>query len=327
MLNKTADQKTSPKLSEVLFERSEKSFSSLAVLPSNADAVQAGHFFAAGMNAFVAITGPSGWGKSHLLDAAAKNLTLATGIAHERLCATDLLANPSKADQSTGLILDDVQEVLGKARSQIALRLNLERRVRSGKPTLLAFTLPRPTRQLKAFLPSGRDWVITTMKEPQPQERIPLLKHLSVAEGLTIGDPLTKVLAYQMYGNGRTLAGALKRLRLAGLVWEDTSATLRACGILEPFFADNADWDLKLRILKVAEQQRAHFPNLQVNDLAIYTMLKVASLSESGVARTMSLSPADVYLRSRRFAKQAEENPAFAALVRQFVSNVVETLQ
>ena len=57
------------KLSNVLFERRVATFNSLAALPSNVEAIEAALMFSAGLNPFVAIVGPSGWGKSHLLGA------------------------------------------------------------------------------------------------------------------------------------------------------------------------------------------------------------------------------------------------------------------
>ncbi len=314
-----------PRLSDVLFERANRSFASLAPLPSNVEAVEAALLFSAGLRPLVALVGPSGWGKSHLLDAVAYRLSQ-EGIRAEPMGATDFLIGGARCDPGMPLLLDDAQEVLGKPRHRLMLRLALERRVRAGRRTIMAFTLSGPTRPVKAFLPASRDWAVVTMDAPRPQERAPLLNQMAAAEGLSLSPALARVLATSMQGNGRTLCGALKRLRLAGTDWLDARSTLRACGVLDPFFADNSGWDLKMKIRKAAEAHRARFSRVSATDLALYTMLREAGLGEADVARFMSLEPAEAYLRASRFEKEAHADATVAAYVRQFVDIVVETL-
>ncbi len=326
VLNKTGDQGRAPRLSEVLFERSNRSFGSLAPLPSNVEAIEAGLRFSAGLNTHVALTGPSGWGKTHLLEAITYRLTHELGTPVERLSASAVVDNPLKGETPGPIILDDVQEILGRPRPQLALRLNLERRVRAGRATILAFTVPKPNRQLKGFLPNYRDWTVCTMAEPQAAERILLLNHMSAAEGLQLSPSLVKVIAHSMCGNGRTVAGALKRLRLSGSSWLDSRATIRACGLLDPFFADSPDWDLKLKVLKVAENNRSAFPKATVTDLALVVMLHEAGLAEADVARCLGISPADAYLRAARYQQQSAGDATSRGYVHQLVDLVVDSL-
>ncbi|MGV3613713.1 MAG: hypothetical protein ACO1SV_00140 [Fimbriimonas sp.] len=326
MLNEFPGKTRSPKLSEVLFEKKEHSFGSLAALPSNVEAIEAALLFSAGMSRLVAIVGPSGWGKTHLMRAVSYRLSLDGTPFMEPASAQEYLASPHRFEATNALVLDDVQDTLSKSRQRLALRFALERRIRAGRPTILAFTSPKPSRQLKAFLPSARDWKIATMVEPAAAERVLLLNQMAAAEGLALSPRLVKVLADQMHGNGRTLAGALKRLRLSGSAWLDTGGTLRALGMLEPFFADNSGWDLKIRILRTAEASRAQFGKVNPIDMALYTMLREANLAEADVARSVSLTNADVYQRSMRFQKQMETCDVTRANLRQFVELVVGSL-
>ncbi len=315
-----------PKLSKVLFERRGTSFNSLAALPSNVEAIEAALMFSAGMSPFVALVGPSGWGKSHLLSAVASRLSRDHSISAEKFSVSDYLLNSIKSEPAGPLLLDDVQEALAKSRLKMALRLNLERRVKCGKPTLLAFTSTKPSRALKTFLPNARDWTIATMGAAEPAERVLLLHQMSGAEGLLLSPRLSKVIADQMHGNGRTLAGALKRLRLSGTNWLDSSATLRAFGLLDPFFSDNGTWDLKHKILKVAENSASVFPGISLTDLALYTMLHEAGLSEVVVARAAGIEPSDAYLRASSFKLNVSESDGLRSVVKQFVDLVVEAL-
>lgn len=326
VLNKSETVMQVPKLSQVLFDRKGTSFGSLAALPSNVEAIEAALMFSAGLAPFVALVGPSGWGKSHLLNAVAHRLALDLYVLPEPMSVGDYLANPSRGEAHGPLILDDVQEALGRSRHKMELRLNLERRVKCGKPTLLAFTSPKPSRALRAYLPFARDWSIETMGAAEPAERVLLLHQMSAAEGLALSPRLSKVIADHMHGNGRTLAGALKRLRLTGTNWLDTSATLRAFGLLDPFFADNGSWDLKHKIQKIADQNRTLLGKVSSTDLALYTMLHEAGLSENEVARVAGIEPADAYFRAARFKAQVSESEAIRCCVRQFVDLVVDSL-
>lgn len=326
MLNQPLEPNLSPKLSEVLFERPEHSFGSLAAMPSNIEAIEAALMFSAGMANLVAVVGPSGWGKSHLLRAVAYRMSFDGGSCVEPISASDFLAISHRVDPSGPLVLDDVQDVLAKTRQKLALRVALERRTRAMRPTILSFTSAKPTRQLKAFLPSARDWTVVTMGEAISSERILLLNQLADAEGLLISPRLVRILAHHMLGDGRTLSGALKRLRLSGGTWMDTSSTLRALGVLEPFFADNSGWDLKMKILKLADRNRAQFGRHNPTDLAIYTMLREAGLAEADIARTANMTPAEVYQRASRFQKQLDVCEVTRANVAQFVELIVGSL-
>jgi hypothetical protein len=296
-------------------------------LPSNVEAIEAGLRFSAGLNTHVSIVGPSGWGKTHLLEAIAFRLTHELDTPVERLSAAALVESPLKGETAGPIILDDVQEILGRPRPQLALRLNLERRVRTGRATILSFTFPKPNRQIKSLLPNYRDWTVCSMGEPEAAERILLLNHMSSAEGLSLSPGLVKVIAHSMHGNGRTLAGALKRLRLSGPTWLDSRATIRACGLLDPFFADSPDWDLKLKILKAAEAHRSAFPKATMTDLALVVMLHEAALAEADVARCLNITPAEAYLRAARFQEQSATDATTRGYIHQLVDLVVESLQ
>jgi hypothetical protein len=312
-----------PRLSDVLFEPTARRFGSLAALPSNVQAVEAGLLFATHLHTFVAIIGPSGWGKSHLLDCVSYRLAQDHTPAPTVEPALQWLAH-SRVDPHLPLILDDVQDAVGKTRTRLQLRLALERRIRSGRPTILAFTASGMSRQIRNFLPSQRDWVIGEIREPAPTERLLLINQMATAEGLTLSTALTKLLAGRMQGNGRTLSGAMKRLRMAGTQWSDVRATLRACGILDPFFADCPEWDLKERIVRVSDEVGVKFAGMSLEDLAVYIMLREASFPEADVARYFRIESAEVYLRASRFEKRVTTCDKCRACVAQFVETVVD---
>ncbi len=324
-IEETEEGTRGPRLSEVLFDRPRPGFSAFAPLPSNVEASEAALRFSAGHEPFVALVGPSGWGKTHLLGAAA--MRMAKGTPPVRLASVgEYLRSGGALDLPGALLLDDCQEVLDKPKMRLMLRLLLERRVRAGRPTMLAFTLPRPTRALQSLLPLERTWNTTVLEAPAAEERALLIEQMALAEGLTLSPRLVRIIARSMYGNGRTLSGALKRLRLSGATWLDACSTLRACGLLDPFFADSPGWDLKGQIARLAERNRTRFGRVLPSDLAIYAMLRVAGLGEADVARAESVEPGAAYVRSSRLASEIAADPVAATYVARFVELVVESL-
>lgn len=325
-VNQLGNAPNHPRLSDSLLEKKTHSFSSLAALPSNVEAIEAALQFSMGNSSFLAIVGASGWGKTHLLHAVEARFRHEGVSCPLPMAAESYVENQPKSDPPMPLILDDCHEVLPKAKQKTILRMALEQRVRVGRPTLLSFTGPKVTRTIRYFLPHPRNWTIRTITPPEPPERVLLINQMAAADGIVLAPSLVRIIAHQIHGNGLSISGAIKRLKLSGASWLDGYAILRACGLLDPFFADNGSWDLKHRILRTAEGSRAMFSRLSTQDLAIYTMLRVASLSEVEVARFMGLEPAGAYLKASRFEREIESDSNKTASVRQFVDLVVGQL-
>ena len=313
------------RISDVLFEHPERTFGSLAPLSSNVRAIEAGLRFSLGLVNLLAIVGPSGWGKSHLLEVVANRLSEDTQSRVPIFGATEFISTDSRENADI-LILDDVQELFGKKRGTQFLQLLLERRVRAKKPTLIAFTANSIGRNVRSFVPSQRDWQFVQITNPSLDDRRTLCTQIAISEGLIASASIVEIVARHMHGNGRTLTGAFKRLRLNGPEWSSPEATLRGCGLLTPFFADNSSWDLPQIIVRSAEQRAPHFPRASARDLALYTMLVIAGLGEVEVAKYVDLAPGVAYHRSRQFAANLAANPAIAQDVRRFVEMVVLSL-
>lgn len=326
VLNVFGDVQRVSQLSDLIFTGNTHSFSNIAALPSNVQAVEASLMFAAGMSSFAVLVGPSGWGKTHLLNAAASHLNLQGHQNIEVRTVEDFLNNQSRIDSTKPLILDDAQIVLSRPRFRILLRLALERRVRSGRPTLIALTSVKPLRSMGAIIPNIRRWMVSEVQKPSKSENILLLNQLAKNEDVKLSSALSQLLSLKLNGNGRTFLGALRRLKLEADDWSERSSVLRACGILEPFFSDNSDWDLRHRILKEANRNRVKFPGLKPEELACYTMLREANLCEQSVAQYLNYEPSEVYLISSRFGRLASSDPSVGSQVSQFVECVIDSL-
>lgn len=316
-----------PKLSEILFRKNPRGFDSMAALPSNVQALDHALQFAIGRQRFVAIVGPSGWGKSHLLEAVATTMRQKDRSSNvEITSATDWALNQSRVDPQAVLLLDDAQMTMDRSKLRLQLRLGLERRVKANRPTVVCFTAPKLTRQIRFFMPRTRSWMFGSIGAPEVCEREVVVRNMSEAQDLKLSPSLVQLLAKKLNGDGRTLLGALKRLQLQQSTWLSPKMTLQACGVLNPFFADNSSWDLREHILEVAEKSTPGDRELK-QELALYTMLKVALLAESDVARYFEVEPAHVYARAVAFERRLKEGDPSTKQLHQFIEQVVEALE
>lgn len=302
-------------------------FESIAPLRSNIRAIESGVRFAGGVNRFVAIHGPSGSGKTHILSAAAKRLRSEIGAHVPVLSAADWLADARLRAMGGPLILDNAQDLVNKTRSRCQLQLALERRVRAGKSTLLAFTEPRVTRAMRQSLPTFREWVVAEIAEPSAAERARIVRKMSESLGIALDDDLVRILACRMAGSSTALKGALTRLSLQSADWVGSLATVRACGVLDLFFASNPEWDLREHVSDCARLLPAEdMAHVSPFDLAVYTMLRIALLPEDRVAKFFRIEPAKAYGYAGRFEERVLSCSAVAGVASRFLDRLAAQL-
>ncbi|HMS54071.1 MAG TPA: DnaA/Hda family protein [Fimbriimonadaceae bacterium] len=307
------------RLSDVLFQHQTKGFETLAPLPSNIEAIEAALLFSSGLNTLTAIAGPSGWGKSHLLRAASEHMAKVGSSRPNVEAAVDWVEAQKFADSNQPLILDDVQDVLGKPRLRLMFRLALERRVRSNRATLLSFTAPKACRQIRSALPSTRNWTVVCLEAPHPAERHLVLRQIASNEGVSLSEPLIRLLASRLKGDGRTLQGAVRRLGLESPIWLGEESALRASGLLAPFFADNSTWDLRDHVYEHASK----FPTDSPRNLAVVALRRVACMPESDIAKYFGISQGEVYAICESYDSKGEENIVTEGRLQSFIGEVV----
>ncbi|MCW5942184.1 MAG: hypothetical protein KIS66_08125 [Fimbriimonadaceae bacterium] len=309
-----------------MFHTSTPQFDTLAPLPSNVEAIESAMLFARGLLSYVAIVGPSGWGKTHLLEATSQKLGETFGRIPPVLGAPDWVASATRATSVEPLLLDNVQDAVKQPRARQALRIELERRIASGKPTMLSFTYEQFPARFRAQLPAARSWCIHRIQAPSCVERVIVVKHIAAVEGVQISPVLARVLGHRLGGNGRTVQGALHRLRLVGDNWTEVPAVLRALGILNPFFAAESSWDLREHVHEVAAQAGTIGSRFGATDLGAYVMLKAAHLPEDQVALFYAITPAEAYSRATALERQMGTNTWTRAFVDGLVERIVNGL-
>ena len=319
--NRQQNQEKTHTLSEVFCCTRKPSFSTLAPLPSNVEAIEAGLLFSRGMQPFVSICGPSGVGKSEILAA-----TQAHAADSELMSAEHYLSVRTRLSPRQPLIIDDCQELLGKPRRMVMFRSALDRRVRGGCPTMLSFTCNEAPRGGFVVIPQSKRWAKYGIEAPNFDERLQLISHVAKQEQMEISPVLSQLLAKWLGGTGRGILGALHRLKLEQPNWTNSRDALRACGVLDAYFSGNPHWDLRHRVVRTAEACKPMFSGVDCEAMACYTLIRSASLCEHSVAQFLSQSPGNCYSNASRFGDLRRSDPSVAQAHHQFVELVLDRL-
>lgn len=308
-------------LSEGVYCTRKPSFSTLAPLPSNVEAIEAGLLFSRGLQTLVSICGPSGVGKSEILAATKSNTPDAILVSAEHYLNSRTRISPRQP-----VIIDDCQDLLGKPRRMVMFRCALDRRVRGGCPTMLSFTCETPPRSGFSVIPQSKKWAKYTVEAPGIEERFQIISHVARMEQMQLSPVLCQLLAKWLVGTGRGILGAIHRLKLEQSNWENSRDTLKACGLLDAYLSANPNWDLTHRIARTAAASQHLFSGINPDDLACYTLTRTASLCEHDVARFLNQEPGACYSRACQFAELRRTNPMVAQAHHQFVDLVLERL-
>ena len=319
--NRQQSREENRTLSEVFSCTRKPSFSTLAPLPSNVEAIEAGLLFSRGMQPFVSICGPSGVGKSEILAATKAHTPDAALMSAEHYLSVRARLSPRQP-----LIIDDCQELLGKPRRMVMFRSALDRRVRGGCPTMLSFTCNQVPKNDFVVIPQSKRWAKYVIDSPDLEERFQLINHVAKQEQMELSPVLCHLLAKWLGGTGRGILGALHRLKLEQTSWTNSRDALRACGILDAYLGGDPQWDLRHRVIRTAKACEPMFPHIDCRAMACYTLIRTATLCEHSVAQFLSQSPGSCYSEASCFAELRRSDPAVAQAHHQFVEIVLDRL-
>lgn len=281
----------------------ETALSRFTVLPSNVNALEASLLFSHAFSPFLAIAGPSGWGKSLLLRVASEQFTKERGWRLPIWSSSHFLSGGDRWDRPEPLVLDDAQVCLAKSRDRQRLRHLLELRVRLNRPTFIAATSERGVRAVEPYLPSLQRWVALDLPKPQRQERQVLVRHMAEREGVLLSDRLADLLARRISDSGGCMLGAVQRLGLVQRDWSGLDQELRALALTRMHFG--SDFDLR-RWIYQSVRETVEPLALQIcpeveRSLSIFLMRKVCDLPEGEVAEYFEMEPGDVFSHTIAF--------------------------
>lgn len=275
-------------------------------VPSNANACQSACSLLQGMNRFVMFSGPSGWGKSHLLKNLSAVLEDRLGEAVPIRRCESWISRPEGADSALPLLLEHVQIIGSSPRVRQRLRLILERRIRGGKPTVLTHTQERGGRFLPLLLPGGSHWKQATIRTPVLAERVVMVHQISMNSGLKLPPHLVSFIARRVGRSGSSLRSSLQRLHLVADDWQEQGMALRAAGILGPMLSEEGGWDIRDHIFETLQPHLSRLSPTARDEFCIYLMHEVQSLSEDQVGSYFDKSSGQVYRIAKKVAAKVE---------------------
>lgn len=315
------------RLSEAFVHRPSLYLRSMEIVPSNIQAIQAATQFARKAISAVAIIGPSGWGKSIVLECTAE-LMRTSACPVKVMTAKDWLKNDAAWTSRCPLLLDEVQQVFAHTSQKQALRWRIRQRVDKGLPTFLSISDRRLRGEVERLLQPRQKWVIKSIEEPTEAERQQIVERIAAEQGLRIHGDVAKLIALRMRGNGRSISGCLQTIGLAQKSWTGRESVLSVCGALRPYLDEVEGWDLRDEVQEAVRQtlqtRPGHSECLEA-DMVCYILLKRMQVGEKAAASFLNISDSAAYVRAQSISKLADHE-AYKPLIDACISTVISRL-
>lgn len=288
-------------------------FRSFATLRSNYSAVEHVLRFLDFSRSSVAIAGPHGWGKSHLLAAVNENLQ-EQGVRTVVFQSGRDVRYRRVSDEDV-LLVDDLQDAFTDFELSRCMRGLLDRRLRAGSRTMVFIGNAANVRGVRGALPHGRLWSIGMISKPNCEDRERLVQCVAESQRVKLSTPVRRLIALHLLGDGNTIYGAISRLKLAKRDWSEPATAIAACGILMPYMPGRGGWDVRDFCYEAVSRALGGISDRESSmEIAAYLMLEHVGLSESLVAAFFNCTISEAYRLSRHVhAKLAI--PEYAELV------------
>lgn len=303
-------------------------FASFAAVPSNLGAIEAGMRFATGATPFVALVGSPGWGKSHLLQCIYAYMVRQGRDVKSPTSATVFASGKDTGAAPEAILLDDAQDAVRDLRMKNEFRRLLELRVRNGRPTLIALSLDDGITEIRRFLPSPKEWGVQTIDDPNVAEREAIVMQIASDERLALSSPVVRLLSQHLCGNGRSIRGAMRTLKLEQLDWSLRENACAACGVLMPYLSGRDGWDARDLVAEAVTSalERRPDPGVSHSHICAYMMLIAMKLNEAEAAAFLGQSPSSVYGMSCKVRKMLPDS-GFAETVQSCKMELLRLLE
>lgn len=306
----------------VLSSHETPTFRSFATLRSNYSAVEHVLKFLQGTRSCVALAGPHGWGKSHLISSVKENLQESGQAVVSISSGRDVRTRRISDDEI--LLIDDLQDAFSDYETSRCARNLLERRLRAGCRTLVSLGNAANVRGVRGALPHGRLWSIGMIAKPNCEDRERLVQCVADSQSLEICTSVKRLIALHLMGDGNTIYGAVSRLKLARRDWTDPATALFACGILMPYMPGRGGWDVRDFCYEAVSRAVGGYADRGFSmEIAAYLMLEHVGLSESLVAAFFNCTISEAYSLSKHVRAKLTD-PDYAQLVALAHSELVQ---
>jgi hypothetical protein len=300
---------------------------SITALPSNHQVMAVGFDFACGLRPYVGVGGPCGWGKSGMLDHIACATRQISDPHCQRIAAVEWINSQTPPDRDRFLIIDDVQDTLRQPRYRHQLKVRLESRLARRRPTLFGTTGGFQDLIRHGIIRPGSDWQLSEVQEPTAEERQHVARFIAIEQSMELHPSIESLIATHLNGNGRSIRGALLRLKLIKDDWKLESDILGACGVLMPYLIGEDGWDPRDVVAEAVTflLLSCETPPLGKRAIIAYSLNRLIRLPEVEVARFLRISTGQVY-RHCRNVKERLAQPETAEFMNLVKAHVLTAL-
>jgi hypothetical protein len=252
--------------------------------------------FAQGTAPFVILIGPSGWGKTHLVRAAAE-AALVKGSEGMVITAQAFIASPEVMCDPRPVLIDNAHDVRHKPRGRQTLRWMVEGRLKFRRPTLICLDENHSGRLFRELRTLSHDPWVARITNPEAEERELLIMQAASKMGLDLHRSIARLMARHQAGNAHTIVGALNRLSLGRGPWNQESSLPRACGLIFPLFVGSDGWDIRDVAAEAVEAAFSVGPSTlhERHTCLCWLLRRVVGLPENRVAEYLKLDARDIY--------------------------------
>lgn len=297
-----------PLRSDAVLSQDPDSWHGFAPLPSNFSAFEAALKVADGSSAFCIVVGPSGWGKSHLLQVAAERSAQRIGGECRVHSPSSCVARAQAISRTMPLIVDGAQDMVRHPRLRHQFIRMVRSRARLRRPTLIALEADSSSRLLGELSALTLEKAVFHINIPTPRERERIVSIVSQSMGMKLHETLARVIGRHVDGNGRSMLGALNRLSLYGSDWSGESDLTKAMGITLPFLTGCDGWDIRDAVQEAVCQA---IPNEESSEKLeawlCWSMRRMLKMPEDQVAAFLGKSPGEVHQLSEQARNWKDE--------------------
>jgi len=297
------------------------------------------------------IYGPSGLGKTHLLNAIKNeihrnrpqyNILLMKGVDFTN-GIVDSLKNGTINDYYRAfykvnvLLVDDVQFIAGKERTQEEF-FHIFNKLFEGKKQIVLAS-DRPPREIKALDERLRTrfemGLIADIDFPDFETRLAIIHHKALSLQLVLPTEVCEFIAKRLKSNIRQLEGAVKKLKIYSSMDEHKSVnlTLAQLAVNDTLMEDNPRNDMPDKIF----QEVCRLYGVSADDIrskkrttnialarrvTMYVMRRVLELSLPDIGKEFSRDHSTVIYNIAAVEKEMEENSLFRGVIEDIIKNV-----
>lgn len=283
-----------------------------APLSCSLDALRSVDRFARGVVSNVAIGGPSGWGRSHLLRVASAAIWLYQCERVQVHDARSWIESSREPLTSKPVLLDDVHDALATPRTRHHLLSVLRRRSELQRATLISFHANPEMQSLRGLFATS-SWYYTTIREPGIEDRERMVAQFARKRSARISPFGMRLIALMVGGSAHSIEGAIRRLKLVTADWSDPAKILELSGLLLPYREEGSSIDPREVIHDEVGSALIGlgFKSRDRKAIIATVMFDHAHITEHEIADTLMVRPGDVYtmvqsIRSRKDDKMLD---------------------